>query len=131
MSQILAQVTDSFFFRVYKIQYFLKLFDHRVPQNNLLKTLTPQNLLYKEVVNLSYSPFQRDKQMANFRFEIRKIKESLAIVFLKKNWIITCRYKVRKVHRQLRSWVKWPLNWMSALFKLMTFAPGSTTSSLS
>lgn len=67
------------------MQYFLELFDHRIPQNNLLKTLTPPpNLLYKEVVNLSYSPFQRDKQMANFRFEIRKMKESLSIVLKKK-----------------------------------------------
>lgn len=67
------------------MQYFLKLFDHRILQNNLLKTLTPSpNLLYKEVVNLFYSPFQRDKQMVNFRLEIRKIKESFSIVLKQK-----------------------------------------------
>lgn len=71
------------------MQYFHKLFDHRVLQNTLLKILVKKNCTvrrnnsYREVVNLFYFLFQRENQVANFRFNIRKMKAILMIVFKK------------------------------------------------
>lgn len=69
------------------MQHLPKFYDHSIPQNIFLKTpakrcnTVRRNNGFKEVVNLFHSLFPRENQVANFRLNVRKIKDILTIVF--------------------------------------------------